>query len=377
MPGKYQICTNCVMDTSDPQITFDEQGQCDFCSNYYHTILPSWHADERGWMELEALALKMKKDGKGKQYDCIIGMSGGVDSSYLTYIVKIKMDLRPLLVTVDTGWNLDVANENVDRMVKALGLDLETITIDYEEINALQLAFLKAAVPYQDLPQDCGLFAALYNYANEKGIKYILTGGNYSTECVKPPLEWTYINDVTMLKDIFRRFGNGKFEKYPLCGMFKKRVWYRYGKGIQVLWPLNYVKYDKAEATKILEAKVGWKSYDKKHFENRFTRFYEGYWLPRKFGYDKRRCYDSSMILTGQMTREEALRDLEQQPYDEQTAMEDKKYICERLGITEEQMDEFFALPNKTYRDYKNSLWIINMAVRLAMLLGVEKRNFR
>lgn len=373
----YQICTNCVMDTSDPGIVFDKDGKCDFCNNYYNVILPNWHNDENSFKELLTIADKIRKSGKNKKYDCIIGMSGGVDSSYLTWIVTQKLKLRPLLVSVDTGWNLNVANENVENLVKKLNLDLETIVIDYNEINSLQLAFLKSGVPYQDLPQDCGLFAALYNYAAKHKIKYILTGGNFATEGVKPPQEWTYVNDVKFLKDINKRFGNKKLKSYPFCGMFKKKIWYRYFRGIRIIWPLNYIDYNKANATKILEKELGWKSYENKHYENRFTRFYEGWWLPQKFGYDKRRCYDSSLILSGQMTREEALQDLNHQPYAGEIVAQDKKYICEKLHILESELDEYFKLPNKTYRDYKNSYGVIKFFIKLAMKLGIEKRNFR
>lgn len=374
---KYQICTNCIMDTSDPQITFDENGRCDFCNNYFNTILPSWHTGDEGWKELTEIAEKIKVATKGKKYNCLIGLSGGTDSSFLTYVVKEKLGLNPLCLVIDTGWNLNVADSNVNNLVKELNLDVETIKINWEEMKDLQLAFFKSAVPYQDTPQDTAIFSALYTYAAKHGFKYVMTGGNHSTECVKPPQEWTYYNDVKLLKDIHRRYGTIPLKTFPLCSMFKYRIIYRYFKGIKVIKPLNYVEYKKDDATTLLKEKFGWETYANKHFEDRFTRFYEGWWLPRKFGYDKRRCYDSSLILTGQMTRDEALEDIEKQPYDEDIAIEDKKYICNRLGISEGQMDEYFNLPNKTFRDYKNSYWMINKAVRLAMAVGVEKRNFR
>lgn len=374
---EYQICTNCVMDTSDPQISFDENGKCDFCNNYYNSILPSWHTGEQGWKELTEIAHRIKKDTTGKKHNCLIGLSGGTDSSFLTYIVKEKLDLNPLLFAVDTGWNLKVADDNVKKLVEKLNLDVVIFTVNWEEMRDLQIAFFKSAVPYQDTPQDTAIFSALYNYAAENGFKYVMTGGNFSTECVKPPQEWTYYNDIKMLKDIHKCFGTIPLREFPLCNMFKYRIYYRYFKGIKVIKPLNFIEYEKNTATKLLEEKFGWETYKNKHFEDRFTRFYEGWWLPRKFGYDKRRCYDSSLILSGQMSRAEAMNDLAQQPYDETIAMEDKKYICNRLGITEKQMDEYFNLPNKTFRDYKNSFWIINKAIKIAMALGIEKRNFR
>lgn len=374
---KYQVCTNCVMDTTDPEIKFDENGRCDFCDNYYNTILPSWHPDEKGEKELFDIVEKIKSEGRGKKYDCIIGFSGGVDSSYLAYIAKVKLGLRPLMLSVDTGWNINVADENIENLIKHLNLDLETLVVNWEEMKDLQVAFFKSQVPYQDTPQDHAIFAGLYNYASKHRIKYILTGGNYSTEGVKPPQEWTYLNDIRMIRDIHKKFGKQPLRTFPLCGMFKYRIYYRYFKGMRVIRPLNMVPYHKEEAIELLEREFGWKAYENKHYENIFTRFYEGYWLPEKFGYDKRKCYFSSEILSGQMTREEALEKLEQQPYDENTAKQDLEYIVERLEISKDDFIDLMNGPNKTFRDYHNSEKLLKSAIRLAMMVGIEKRNFR
>ena len=374
---EYKVCTNCVMDTTDPEIKFDDNGRCDFCDNYYNSILPSWHPDEVGAKELQGISEKIKKDGEGKKYDCIIGLSGGVDSSYLAYIAKKKLGLRPLMLSIDTGWNLNIANENVDNLIKTLNIDLKTIVVDWEEMKDLQVAFFKSQVPYQDTPQDHTIFAGLYNYAANHGIKYVLTGGNYSTEGVKPPQEWTYLNDIKMIKDIHKKFGKSPLKTFPLCGMFKYRLYYRYIKGIRVIRPLNMVPYDKKEAIAVLEKEFGWKPYENKHYENIFTRFFEGYWLPKKFGYDKRKCYFSSEILSGQMTREEALEKLNQQPYDEKTAMQDLEYIADKLDMTKEALIETIHGENKTFRDYNNSEKMLKAAIKFAMLIGIEKRNFR
>lgn len=365
------------MDTTDPDIRFDEEGRCDFCKNFYNVILPSWHTDERGAKELEALAEKIKREGQGKKYDCLIGLSGGVDSSYLTYVAVEKLGLRPLMLSVDTGWNLNVANENVERVIKGLGLDLVTLVVDWEEMKDLQIAFLKSGVPYQDFPQDHAIFAGLYNYAAENGFKYVLTGGNYSTEGVKPPKEWTYLNDIRFMKDIHKKFGQKSLKNFPMCGMFKYRLYYRYIKGIQRIWPLNYVPYHKEEAVATLERRFGWQTYANKHYEDIFTRFYEGYWLPKRFGYDKRRCYFSSLILSGQMTRYQALEGLSQQPYDASTVKKDMDYIAEKLNISVNELNTYINLPKTTYRNYCNGLFFINYAIKIAMLLGIEKRNFR
>lgn len=372
----YHICTNCVMDTSDPQITFDKNGRCDFCENYYNTILPSWHKGEKKETLLE-IAERIKRETKGKKYNCIIGISGGVDSSFLTHIATRVMGLKPLLYSVDTGWSLKLADENIEKLVKKLNLDLHTVVVNWQEMKDLQIAFLKSQVPYQDTPQDHAIFAGLYNYAAKHGIKYILTGGNYSTECVKPPLEWTYINDIRMMKDIHKKFGHVPLKTFPICGMMKNRIYYRYICGMKVIKPLDYITYHKADAIELLESEYGWQQYKNKHYENVFTRFFEGYYLPKKFGYDKRRCYLSSLILTEQMTRSEAIDELKNPPYDSKQVEEDKEFIARKLDLSVKELNDLIAGENKTYRDYKNSVKLLNMFIHLAQILGIEKRNFR
>jgi N-acetyl sugar amidotransferase len=374
---KIQVCTNCVMDTTDPEITFDKNGRCDFCDNYYNSILPNWHPDQTGRKELQGIVEKIKKEGKSKQYDCIIGLSGGVDSSYLTYIAKAELGLRPLILTVDTGWNLNVSNENIYKLIKSLGLDLATVVVDWEEMKDLQVAFLRSRVSYQDLVQDHAIFAGLYNYAVQHGIKYVLTGANYSTEGVKPPKEWTYFNDLRLIKDIHKRFGKIPLKRFPLCGLFKYKLYYGYLRGMKVIYPLNMIPFRKEDAILELRTKFGWKEYDNKHYDNLFTRFCEGYLLPHKFGYDKRKCYFSNLILTGQMSREEALRKLSQSPYDEKHAMRDLEYIAEKLDLSKDEFLELISGENKSFRDYKNNEKLIKFVIRLAMLLGIERRNFR
>lgn len=365
------------MDTSDPQITFDKNGKCDFCTNFENVISSQWKFGEEKIDELIKIAEEIKKKTRGKKYNCIIGLSGGVDSSYLCHITKNVMGLNPLIFTVDSGWNLNVAVENIEKIVKKLNLDMYTEVVNWNEMRDLQLSFLKAQVPYQDIPQDHVIFAGLYNYAVKHGIKYVFTGANYSTECVKPPYEWTYINDLRMIKDIHRRYGKVPLRTFPLCGMLKNRIYYRLIRGMKVVDPLNYVDYDKEKAMEFLQEEYGWEAYKNKHYENIFTRFYEGYYLPTKFGYDKRRCYDSSLILTGQMTREEAIKDLANPAYDEEQAMEDMEYIAKKLGITIDEFKDIISQENKTYRDYKNSFKLLRIGIKLAMLFGIEKRNFR
>lgn len=373
----YQRCTNCVMDTSDSAITFDEHGVCDFCNDFYQNIQPTWQNKLKDPDLLRRTAEQIKAASKGSKYDCIIGMSGGVDSSYLCYVAKELMGLNPLVYTVDTGWNLNVAVENIERIVKALDLDMYTEVVDWNEMKDLQLAFFKAQVPYQDLPQDHAIFAGLYNYAVKHGIKYVLTGANSATECIRPPIEWVYQNDLKMIRDIHRKFGTRPLKTFPQCGMVKYRVYYPIFKGMKRVAPLDMVEYDKEKVKLFLQERFGWEPYENKHYENVFTRFYEGYYLPHKFGYDKRKCYFSNEILAGTMTREAALAELEQPPYDLRQMEEDKAYIAKKLGLTVEEFQAIIDGENKTFRDYRNSWGLIQFGAVVLRALGVEKKKFR
>ncbi len=294
----------------------------------------------------------------------------------MVYFAKEKLGLRPLVFLVDTVWNLDVANENVERLIKGLNLDIHTKVVDWDEMRDLQLAFFKSQVPNQDI-QDHAIFAALYNFAAKNGFKYVLTGANFSTECIREPIEWAHVNDLTQIKDIYRKFGTRPLRKFPMCGMFKYRLYYRYIKGMKIVQPLNLIPYVKEDAIKKLYERFGWERYQNKHFENVFTRFYEGYWLPKKFGYDKRRAHFSSLIVTGQLTREEALEILKEPPYPVEEAMQDMEVIASKLGITKAEFEKLMNGENKTYRDYKSSLTLIKAAIKLAQFVGFEKRNFR
>ena len=369
----YQICVNCVMDTSDSQIVFDEKGMCDHCVGFYRQVLPNWHTDDRGRAELDGIVAKIKASGKGRDFDCIIGMSGGIDSSYLTYVAKEEFGLRPLVFHVDAGWNSQEAVNNIERLVDGLSLDLFTHVIDWEEMRDLQLAFFKSGVPHIDTPQDHAFFATMYNFAEEHKIKYILTGANYSTECIRNPLEWMYYqSDSVQLKDIHRQHGTRPLRTFPLTSILKHKVYLRYLRRIQVVRPLNNVPYIKAEAMQLLAHRFGWQPYPQKHFESRFTRFYEGYWLPRKFGYDTRRVQYSSLIVTKQMVRADAIARLEAPPIDEAAARQDLEYVASKLRISVDELNGYLSAPNKTFRDYKSQEDIYRAGARVLRLLGVE-----
>lgn len=369
----YRICSNCVMDTTDSKISFDAKGVCDHCSTFYRDILPNWHTDERGRRELERIVADVKKAGAGRDFDCILGMSGGVDSSYLTYIAKEELGLRPLVFHVDAGWNSQIAANNIEQLVDKLGLDLYTEVIHWDEMRDLQLAFFKSGVPHIDAPQDHAFFATMYKFAERHKVRYILTGANYSTECVRNPVEWMYFqSDSAQLRAIHKRFGARPLTTFPTTSILRHKVYLPYLKRIRVVKPLNYVPYTKSAAMTLLADKFGWQRYPQKHFESRFTRFYEGYWLPKRFGYDTRKVQYSSLILTKQMTRDEALEELSRPALGEEEAAREFEYVATKLGISVEQLQGYMDAPKKSYRDYESQERIYAVGARVMRMLGME-----
>ncbi len=367
------------MDTSDPNIEFDEFGRCDYCNNFNEIIKPSWDTKELGSIALQKIASLIRKSGENRDFDCIIGLSGGLDSSYVAYVAKEMMGLRPLLLHVDAGWNTDRAVANIEKLVDGLGLDLYTEVIDWDEIRRLQVAFLRAGIPDQDLVQDAAFFSGLYKFARKHGIKHIITGSNFSTECCREPEEWGgYLGiDKSLFGDIWSRFGEGKLRSFPLTDILVYKLWYQKVLGIKVHHPLNLVPYIKKEAEDRLEKLFGWQRFTHKHHESRFTRFYEDYWLPRRFGYEKRRAHFSSLIMTGQMTREQALDRIARSEMDEHFLKQEFEYVAHKLGLTKIELQELFELPKRTYRDYKNKRWLIAFGSNIMRRLGLEKRYFR
>lgn len=377
--SEYDVCSRCIMDTSDPNISFNSEGHCDYCRNFDAQIKPNWHTDAQGLAELSALSERIKLQGRGKDFDCIIGLSGGLDSSYVAYIAKEKMGLRPLLFHVDAGWNTDQAVGNIEKLVDGLGLDLYTEVINWEEMKDLQLSFLKSQIADQDLPQDAAFFSALYRFARKHRIKYVLTGGNFSTECCREPEEWGGYPgiDKTLFNDIHKQFGKRKLKSFPLLDIFTYKVLYQKFLGMTVVKPLNLVPYIKQDAEAELEQRFGWKNFQHKHHESRFTRFYEDYWMPRKFGYEKRRAHFSSLIMTGQMTREAALERISKPEMDEQFLKSEFEYVATKLGLSVDELQQIFDGQNKTYRDYKNKRFLIGIGSRVMSALGLERRLFR
>jgi N-acetyl sugar amidotransferase len=376
---EYQICARCVMDTSDVHIQFDQQGECDYCQNYRAEIVPHWLTDERGAKELQELADKIRKAGRGKDFDCIIGLSGGLDSSYAAYTAKEKMGLRPLLFHVDAGWNTDQAVGNIEKLVDGLGLDLYTEVVNWEEMKDLQVAFFRSQIADQDLPQDGAFFSALYKFARKHRIKYVLTGGNYSTECCREPEEWgAYPGiDKTLFLDIHRRFGKRPLKTFPLVDILTYKVLYQKILGMTVVRPLNLVPYIKKNAEAELNSQFGWQPFQHKHHESRFTRFYEDFWMPRKFGFHKRRAHFSSLVMTGQLTREAAISRLAQPEMDEHFLKQEFEYVANKLDLTVAELQEIFDGENRTYRDYRNKRWAVTLGARVLRTLGLERRLFR
>lgn len=370
----YKICSRCVMDSSDSRIIFNEYGVCDHCLSFDHDVAPNWHTDSSGRAALEKIVKKIKRDGEKRDFDCIMGMSGGADSSYLLHIAVVELGLRPLVFHVDGGWNSLVAVNNIHVMIEKLGLDLYTEVIDWEEMKDFQLSYFKSGLPNIDVPQDHAFVATLYNFAAKHKVRYILNGGNFSTECVRNPMEWLYYGtDMAQINDIIRRFGTIKLKNYPFSSVLRHKVYLRYFLGVQVVKPLNYVPYIKAKAMEFLQKEYGWQPYSQKHFESRFTRFYEGYWLPRKFGYDTRKIQFSSLILTGQMSREEALDKLASPAMTADEVRQEFEYVAAKLDISVSELQHYFEAPNKTYRDYKNREAIFVLGAKLMKMFGIER----
>ncbi len=376
--GQYKICSNCIMDTSDPRITFDDRGWCGYCRNFHKNILPHWHPDERGEKEIRRIAEKIRQEKKFGKHDCIIGLSGGPDSSYATYVAKEKLGLNPLVYHVDAGWDNQQAVSNIEKIVTGLKLDLFTEVIDWEEMKDLQVAFLKAQIPDQDYPQDMAFFSGLYRFARKNRIKYILTGANYSSECVREPEAWgAYIGiDRALVRDIHGQFGKAPLRSFPIIDVFQYKILYKYLLGMRVIAPLNFVRYVKRDAEQEMHERFGWERFVHKHYESRFTIFYESYWLPRKFGYDKRRAHFSSLILTNQMTRAEALERVARPEVDELTLEQEFEFVASKLDLSVEDLRAIFRGKNRTYADYRNKRWLISLGARTMRSLGLEKRKF-
>lgn len=362
------------MDTSDSAITFDDNGICDHCLDFEANVKPNWYTDARGTEQLSATIDDIRDAGKGKDFDCILGLSGGLDSSYMLHLLVKEYGLRPLVFHVDGGWNSDLAVNNIQMLVDNLGLDLFTEVIDWEDMRDFQLAFFKSGISQIDIPQDHAFVATLYKFANKHGIKHIINGGNISTECVRNPLEWLYYGtDMWLINDLRKKFCSRPLKNYPFSSVLFHKFYLRYIRGVQVVRPLNNIPYTKELAINTLRNEYGWRAYPQKHFESRFTKFFEGYWLPSRFGYDTRKVQYSSLILTGQMTREEAQEKLKAPAYDPDTIDDEFAYIAKKLGISVDELRHYHTMPLKSYKDYRNQEALFNIGAKVLRAVGIER----
>ena len=346
------------MDTTVPDIQFDEKGICNYCRQYAERIQRELHYDEAGQKWLNRMIEKIKGDGAGREYDCIIGISGGVDSTYVAYLVKKQFGLRPLAVHLDNGWNAELAVNNVELALKRLDIDLYTYVLDWEEFKDLQVSFLKASIANAEIPTDHAIVALLFRVAAAEGIPYIITGSNIVTEAIMPD-SWMYdTRDLRFIKAIQRQFGRVKLKTYPQISILNF-IYYIFIRGIKFIPILNYVPYVKEEAKQLLQQELGWRDYGGKHFESIYTRFFQAYILPQKFNIDKRRAHLSNLILSGQITRDEALTEMGKPPCPPTELEEDVEYVIKKLGLSYEEFNQIMAAPVKTHTDYPNNagLW--------------------
>lgn len=340
------------MDTSDPEIIFDANGICNHCIEFDTVTRHNWFPNEEGASRWAAIVEQIKAAGRDHEYDCILGLSGGVDSSYLA--IKIhEWGLRPLVVHVDAGWNSELAVANIEALVKHCNYDLHTHVVDWEDMRDLHLAYLRAGIANQDVPQDHIFFASLYHFATKNKIRYILSGGNLATEGIFPEAWHGSAMDAINLKAIHRKYGKRKLHSYKTISFFQYYIWYPFVKKMRTVRPLNYMPYDKAEALEELKKTVGYKPYARKHGESQFTKVFQNYYLPEKFGYDKRRPHLSSLIVSGQMTRDEAMLKLAEPLYDADELEVDIAYFCKKLHISREEFNEFMANQINHYTDFE------------------------
>jgi len=345
----YRVCTRCLMDTSDPEIQFDERGICNHCHDYERLVQQRVLTGESGLRHLEQLVEQIKREGHGKPYDCLMGVSGGVDSTYVAYVAKTKFGLRPLAVHMDNGWDSELAVKNIEETLKRLGIDLYTNVLNWEEFKDLQLAFLKASTPDSEIPSDHAIWAVISDMAEKLKVRYILSGFNVRTETHLPRawsqghFDWKYIQSV------HKQFGKRKLKAFPHQGLF---TYYHRLFTLRRVDILNYLDYNKPEAMQLLERELGWRYYGGKHHESIYTRFYQGYILPTKFGYDKRRSHLSSQICSGEITREAALAELQKPSYAPSMQEEDREYVAKKLGVSDSEFNAIMNLPRRNFLDY-------------------------
>lgn len=363
---EYQRCVNCIMDTTDPLIEFNEDGVCNHCIKYQYYEQNYMLRGKEAQKQIDEMVAEIKRDGKNKEYDCIMGLSGGVDSSYLAYYASKVLGLRILVVHVDSGWNSELAVNNIENIIKVLELDLHTLVLDWNEIRDLQRAFFKSSVPNCDIPQDHAFIASLYTEAKKFNLKHILNGGNMATESILPDA-WGYDDsDLIHLKDIHKKYGEIKLEAYPMISFFQKKIMFPMIYGLKVHRPLEYIDYNKEKVKRFLIEELGWRDYGGKHYESSFTKFFQSYYLPEKYGFDKRLAHYSSLIVSGQMTRKEAIEKISEPLYEPKEMEQDREFFIKKLGFSRFEWDHIMEMEPKSEHDFKNEL-------KLALLFRITR----
>lgn len=376
MADSYRICTRCIMDTTDPDIQFDENGVCNHCQEYDERVRERLRVDEAGQQELNRLIAKIKTKGKNKKYDCIIGVSGGVDSTFVAYMVR-KLGLRPLAIHLDNGWDSELAVRNIEKALKKLDVDLYTYVMDWAEFKDLQLSFLRASVPDAEIPTDHAILALLYEVAAKEGLKYVIGGGNVATEG-HLPAKWAYGHlDWKYISGVHKKFGKVQLRTFPHFS-FLDSICYVFVRRISLVYVLNYLLYVKKDAMQTMEREFGWEYYGGKHYESIYTRFLQAYILPRKFNIDKRRAHLSTLICSGQMTREEALQEIRHDSYPSEEMMaDDKEYVLNKLGLSDGEFKQIMSAPVKTCREYPSNYWLFPTVRKVVGILRKLKMGFR
>lgn len=372
----YQICTCCVMDTSDPDITFDENGVCQRCNEFKERILPSWNYGNGHEEELNKLIEDIKRKGKNDKYDCILGLSGGLDSTYMLHLAVKEWGLRPFVFHIDAGWNLPVAESNIKKVTDKLGVELHIEKMNWDEMREMQLAWFRTGLENLDAPQDHAFIALIDKYSKKLGVKYILNGYNISTEIIADPASWSdgyQTGDHKFMKDVVKKYCRIPIKDYAFTTGFRHKFVNPYIKHIKTIKPLNLVPITRQKMIDTLSREYGYEPYGQKHFEDLITKFLEGYWVPTKFGHDIRRAQLSSLVVTGQISREEALKELENPPLSDNESKELFSNVAEKLSITEQELLNYYNLPRCSEK-FKNQNKIYNFGIKLFEFLGIEKR---
>ena len=378
----YKICKKCVIDNIAYKYTiFDSNGVCEYCNIFEKKTKKKLELNleisEKYNKDLKHRLTSIRKKNN-LDYDCIIGVSGGVDSSYLVYHAVTVLDLKPLLYHVDVGWNNTIAVSNIESLIDKFDLDLHTDVIDWNEVKDLSRSFLFAQVPYMETVQDHAIWAGMHNFAKKNKIKNILTGGNLQTESYRAPLYIAYYaGDLTLIKDIHKKFGKIELKKYPTLDILKYKIFYKYYYNIKLHEPLNFFRYNKNHAINILKKEIGWVSYGSKHHESNYTKFFDAYWKTNKFNHDPRKGQLSSLIATQQITRDEALDELSYTIYNNENIYKDFKYISDKLDLTTDELTTLFNGENKYYYNYKSKSLLLKIITSIIKFIKIENRNIK